>query len=521
MCSASSPIFSIFYTVFGALLKVCCAISGNYYIIALFIFTLIMQIALFPLAIKQQKSSVKMGKLRPKEMLIREKYKGRNDKVTQQKMNMEVQELYRKEGYSPYAGCLPLLIQLPIIFILYGVINMPLSYTTSTNVDVNSQYKTAVQILDGAVSAIQDSGLLADTDIGETSSENSEAISGAESALETGNAVSTDSAVDEMSATDATSDTDALAETSADGSSEVSLTAEEVSLAETRENLNAFISSYNSLMKAFGATLNDSSRWNGQDFTGSTKYEFALTEFIVYDYRDKIIDDLVKNGVDEQLVHEKIPDELVFNKDFVDSIPNFTYIGKNTLLDTPKNKGLSLLLLIPLLVFVTSYFSFIVTKKTTAQPATADGAMPGSGFMKWGLPLFSTYIAWATFPAAIGMYWIYRTVLGIGQSYILARMYPIPVVSEEEMAEYKKQIKAKNKKVITIEVDEDDNTYDNMIIKTDRKESPDTKYEMLSPDDDKSSKSKIGKSPMKDDNPPPDDKSKDKDKKSGDDSDED
>ncbi|MDD4124614.1 MAG: membrane protein insertase YidC [Eubacteriales bacterium] len=498
MCSATNPIFSIFYTVFGAILKACCAISGNYYVIALFIFSLIIQVALFPLAIKQQKSSVKMGKFRPKEMLIREKYKGRKDKATQQKMNMEVQELYRKEGHNPYSGCLPILIQLPIIIILWGVIKMPLTYTTSSNVDANSQYKTAVQILDGAVSAIEDSGLLVNTNTGDNSADNSDEISAGNSTAE----------LSDPAVSGNESDTEA-----SDIANTVSV---DTSLAETREKLNNYIESYTGVIKKLGAKLNGN-RWDGADFTADSNYEFTLTEFIVYDYRSKIIDELIKAGIDEQTVLENIPENVAFDKDFVKSIPKFTYFGETTLLDIPSNKGVTLLLLIPILVFITSFYGGIVTKKFSAQPVTADGMMPGGGFMKWGLPLLSTWFAWQTFPAAIGVYWIYRTVLGIGQSYILARMYPIPKISEEELAELKKQFKTKKKKVITIEVDEDDDTYDGMIIKANRKNSPDTRYEMLSPDDDKSSKSKIDRAPLKDDNPPPDDMDDD----SGDDTDED
>ena len=64
---------TLFYIPFGYLLKFCCIISGNQYVLALFFFALIMQIVLFPLGIKQQKSSVNMAKMKPKEQIIREK----------------------------------------------------------------------------------------------------------------------------------------------------------------------------------------------------------------------------------------------------------------------------------------------------------------------------------------------------------------------------------------------------------------------------------------------------------------
>ena len=111
----------------GWIIKICYDLVDNY-AIALLLFALIMQIILLPLGIKQQKNSVKQAKMRPKEMAIRKKYQGRNDKETQQKMQNEILEMYQKENYSPMAGCLPLLIQLPILFALFNVVTQPLTY---------------------------------------------------------------------------------------------------------------------------------------------------------------------------------------------------------------------------------------------------------------------------------------------------------------------------------------------------------------------------------------------------------
>ncbi len=101
---------------------------GNQYLLALFLFALVFEIILLPFAIKQQKNSIKQAKLRPKEMAIRKKYAGRDDNVTKQKVTQEIQELYQKEGYSPFGGCLPLLIQMPLLFSLYYIVINPLRY---------------------------------------------------------------------------------------------------------------------------------------------------------------------------------------------------------------------------------------------------------------------------------------------------------------------------------------------------------------------------------------------------------
>lgn len=111
----------------GKVLSFFNTITGNY-LLAILLFALMFKIILFPFSIKQQKSQQKQASLRPKEMAIRNKYKGRDDKVTQQKVQQEVMELYQSEGYSPFGGCLPLLLQFPIIMAIYSIIRNPLQY---------------------------------------------------------------------------------------------------------------------------------------------------------------------------------------------------------------------------------------------------------------------------------------------------------------------------------------------------------------------------------------------------------
>ena len=112
----------------GIVIRFCSSLVNNNYAIALLLFALIVKLILFPLGIKQQKNMVVQAKLRPREMAIRKKYAGRNDRATQQKMQEEVMALYQEEKYNPMSGCLPLLIQLPILFALYEVIRRPLTY---------------------------------------------------------------------------------------------------------------------------------------------------------------------------------------------------------------------------------------------------------------------------------------------------------------------------------------------------------------------------------------------------------
>ena len=112
---------------FGYIIKFCYMIIPNY-ALALLLFALIMKVVLLPLGIKQQKNMIKQASLRPKEAAIRKRYAGRDDKATQQKMQEEIMEFYKKENYNPMGNCLPMLLQFPIIISLFGVINNPLTY---------------------------------------------------------------------------------------------------------------------------------------------------------------------------------------------------------------------------------------------------------------------------------------------------------------------------------------------------------------------------------------------------------
>ncbi len=89
--------------------------------IAIIVFTLIVKLILFPLMMKQQKSSFKMQQLQPEMNKIRDKYKGKTDTMSQQRMALELQDFQKKNGVHLMGGCLPMLIQLPILYALYYI----------------------------------------------------------------------------------------------------------------------------------------------------------------------------------------------------------------------------------------------------------------------------------------------------------------------------------------------------------------------------------------------------------------
>jgi len=114
----------------------CNMIGVGNYLFALLLFAFIMQIVLLPFAIKQQKNSIRQANFGPKVAAIRNKYKGRTDKATQQKIQEETMALYQKENFNPMSGCLPLLVQMPILFALFRVITMPMRYLAGVHTEV-------------------------------------------------------------------------------------------------------------------------------------------------------------------------------------------------------------------------------------------------------------------------------------------------------------------------------------------------------------------------------------------------
>ena len=297
-------------------------IVGNHYILALLIFAVLVELVLIPFGIKQQKNSIKQAALRPKEKAIRDKYAGRDDQPTKQKMQEEIQALYQKEGYNPMSGCLPMLIQFPVIILLYNIVINPLKYVCGLSEEAINAAAEVVKVLRPEL---------------------------AEKALSTsGNTI----------------------------------------------NLMSYIS------------------------------EIGI---------DKFLD---------------IPG---FTADMV--MPKLSYFGVNLGLNpsfTPTDKLQYWLLLVPVLTFVVYFFSQKLNRKLSYQPAVDDAQMGCSNkMMDIMMPLFSVYITFIT-PAAIGIYWMFKSILGVLKQWILKKAMPIPEFSEEDYKAAVKEINARQDKSTTV-----------------------------------------------------------------------
>ena len=305
----------IIFKPLGWVLELCSKIVGGNYLFAILIFAVFVEIVLLPFGISQQKKSIKQARLRPKEQAIRKKYAGRDDKATQMKMTEEIQELYQKEGYNPMSGCLPLLIQLPLLLALYNVVINPLKYISGLSDDAVLQIQSIV----GGASNRSTMGLLN-----------------------------------------------------------------------------------------------------------------KITEMPFEAFRNV-------EG---------------FTREIYDNMPNLNVFGVFDLSLTPqqcmnleslKTVAGWLVVLIPVLTFVAYFASMKLNRKLIYQPMN-DAAQAQTGcsnnIMDIVMPLFSVFLAF-TYPAALGLYWIFKCLLGLLKQFILSKAMPLPVFSEEDYKAAEREVNAR------------------------------------------------------------------------------
>ena len=426
-------VMSFIYVPFSYVMKACVWISQNSYFFGLFFFALAFELILLPLAIKQQKSQIAMAKIRPKDYAIRKKYAGRTDRVTQQKMQMEINEMHQQEGVSPFSGCLPLLIQLPIILILFTIVREPVTYSSNFTDQAIDHIETVVT---------EQHPEYADEEF---------ASSIAQYSFDYLDHIRQNLVKDHAAAKEANT---LLIE------EQVKLGAS-VQFKDPKADEKEILKLENGFDKyAINAEANASYRETavasvfsrfGEDYVAALKEAGALPA----NYENPYL----------LYVEEENGEKAYFG----DMMPNFTVFGVNLLNQPSFDFGENdtwqdwALLLVPILVFLTSFLSHKVTMRSQPAQTGPDGnpVKPGM-FMTVGMPLMSTVFT-LMMPAAIGCYWIWRTLLTMAKAPLMNKFYPIPRFTQEELDAAAKELmaksKSKKKKVITIEVDEDDDSY--------------------------------------------------------------
>ena len=147
-----SYLYNLLQQFFAFLLNTTDKHVGNFGV-SIIIVTILIKIALLPLTLKQDKSMKEMKKLQPELEKIKKDYA--HDK---QMLNIKTMELYREHKVNPMGGCLPILIQLPILFALFGVLRSGIipadsSFLWMKLVEPDPYY--ILPVLNGAVSFLQ------------------------------------------------------------------------------------------------------------------------------------------------------------------------------------------------------------------------------------------------------------------------------------------------------------------------------------------------------------------------------
>lgn len=97
--------------------------SGAAWSLSIVALVLVIRIALIPLFVRQIRASRQMQIIQPEIKKIQDKYKGKKDQASREAMTKETMELYKERKTNPFASCLPILIQMPIFFALFRVLN--------------------------------------------------------------------------------------------------------------------------------------------------------------------------------------------------------------------------------------------------------------------------------------------------------------------------------------------------------------------------------------------------------------
>ncbi|MBQ7761407.1 MAG: membrane protein insertase YidC [Clostridia bacterium] len=321
---------------FAYLMKGCYWLTQNY-VLALLLYALVLQIIMcLVFGIRQQKNMIKQASLRPYEVILRKKYAGRNDQVTMKKYQDELSALYQKEGYSPLGGCLPMIIQLIVIFPLYEVVRRPLEFITGLSSEACGIIARALGV-DTGVNAYQ------------------------------------------------------------------------ISLA---DKIRSFSGSWAEKIVAVP------SETAGQWIVSPEQATSVVAQL-------------------ESINPKFLPDATMFGTEL--GITPWNAFGQSYWW----------LIFIPLVNLGLTYLSQFISKKisyqSAQQEASQQGAMGSMNIMLYTMPLMSMFFTF-TFPAAIGVYWIFRTILNTLQQFILAKTMPYPKYTDEDIKRIEKELKVNNKK---------------------------------------------------------------------------
>ena len=95
---------------------------GAAWVLSIVGLTIVMRLLIMPLFVRQIRASRGMQLMQPELKAIQDKYKGKKDQASRQRMQEEMMALYRKHGTNPFSSCFPILLQMPVFFALFRVL---------------------------------------------------------------------------------------------------------------------------------------------------------------------------------------------------------------------------------------------------------------------------------------------------------------------------------------------------------------------------------------------------------------
>ncbi len=134
-----NALFDIINVPLGWVLRFISGLFGNNFAAAIFVFTLLVNIAFIPLTIKGQKSAVQQLRIKPKLDELKKKYG--NDR---KKYSMAMSQLYQQEGVSMSGGCLPMILRLVFMMCIYWLIMSPITYLMQVDASAISEAQKAL-----------------------------------------------------------------------------------------------------------------------------------------------------------------------------------------------------------------------------------------------------------------------------------------------------------------------------------------------------------------------------------------
>ncbi len=375
-------IFDIIAIPLGWLLEFIYA-GVQHYFLAIFLFTLLVRILLFPLSLKSQKSQADRARLAPRLERLQKKYAKDQKKFQEKQM-----ALYEKEGVSPTGGCLPMLAQMLVLFGIISVIYSPVKHLSSIPVDV----------ADASVYAFKAPIIAEIKDV----EENTEALKEEIKKLE----------------------------------AEIKKNPNDTKLKDAQSKKEQEKKALEKKQKEKEGEL--------KRYEGYYKELLMLQDLEAYE--DKIKTEImnIKDSNNKAIYTEKQATE--YYGKLVELKKDFDFFGTD-LLRNPWNggfAGISILWLIPLLSGLTAMFSSMLSMHYTKMGGqnTQQGQGCSNVMMIGMMPLFSLYITF-TVPGGVGIYWICSNLIALLQTFILNKIYNPAKIRAQAEVEYEERRKKK------------------------------------------------------------------------------